>query len=154
MRYSKAKHSGEQDFELNIASIIDCFTVLITYMLVSASFIALGVLDVNDLTQRSSADTAPEPKVSLSIQVNRRHDITMRLTGESEKSAPVVIPPKDGVVDRDAMLTTLEGIKQKFPDLDAAVLSAASGIEYDEIVKVIDSSKKFIPNITLGERAD
>jgi biopolymer transport protein ExbD len=152
MRYSKAKHSGEQDFELNIASIIDCFTVLITYMLVSASFISLGVLDVNDLTQRAVGDTTPEPKISLTMKVSKQHNLTLQLNGASE--SVVTIPSKDGLVDRDAVLTRLEQIKQKWPDLDAAVLSSASDIEYDEIVKLVDSSKKFVPNITLGERAD
>ena len=47
MRRGKRKHAGETDFELNLASIIDCFTVLITYLLVSASFISLGILDVS-----------------------------------------------------------------------------------------------------------
>ena len=37
--------SGGQDFELNLASLIDCFTVLITFLLASASFLSVGILD-------------------------------------------------------------------------------------------------------------
>jgi biopolymer transport protein ExbD len=156
MRYSKATHSGEQDFELNIASIIDCFTVLITYMLVSASFISLGVLDVTDLTPRASGDVTPDPEVSLILEVNRAHDVMLKLSaGQSHSMAnAVTVPAKDGEVDREAMSVQLDQIKQKYPALEAAVLKSGSQVEYDQIVKVIDSSKKFIPNITLGERMD
>src|SRR3954470_1256357 len=35
-----------QDVELNLAPIIDCFTVLITYLLITASFINLAAMDV------------------------------------------------------------------------------------------------------------
>ncbi|NDF14013.1 hypothetical protein EB061_01655 [bacterium] len=36
---------GEGDVELNIAPIVDCFTVLIAYMLVSMSFIQLSIFE-------------------------------------------------------------------------------------------------------------
>jgi biopolymer transport protein ExbD len=156
MRYSKATHSAEQDFELNIASIIDCFTVLITYMLISASFISLGVLDVTDLTPRASGDVTPDPEVSLVVEVMSNHNVSLKLSaGASHSTANAVsIPAKDGEVDRDAMSVQLDQIKQKYPSLEAAVLKSASQVEYDQIVKVIDSSKKFVPNITLGERIE
>jgi biopolymer transport protein ExbD len=156
MRYSKATHSADQDFELNIASIIDCFTVLITYMLISASFISLGVLDVTDLTPRASGDSTPNPEVSLVMEVTRDHNVMLQLSaGQSHSMAgAITVPAKDGEVDREAMSVQLDQIKQKYPMLEAAVLKSGSQVEYDQIVKVIDSSKKFIPNITLGERID
>src|ERR1700735_826469 len=119
MRYSKATHSADQDFELNIASIIDCFTVLITYMLISASFISLGVLDVTDLTPRASGDITPDPQVSLVLEVMKDHDVLLKLNGG--QSASVTVPAKDGEVDRDAMSVQLDQIKQKYPALEAAV---------------------------------
>jgi biopolymer transport protein ExbD len=152
MRYSKATHSADQDFELNIASIIDCFTVLITYMLISASFISLGVLDVTDLTPRASGDVTPDPEVSLVVEVMRDHNVSLKLSGQAHTA--VTVPAKDGEVDREAMSAQLEQIKQKYPMLDAGVLKAGSQVEYDQIVKVIDTSKKFIPNVTLGERIE
>lgn len=156
MRYSKATHSADQDFELNIASIIDCFTVLITYMLISASFISLGVLDVTNLTPRASGDVTPDPEVSLTLEVMKDHDVLLKLNGShsSSTATSVTVPAKDGEVDREAMAVQLDQIKQHYPTLEAAVLKSASQVEYDQIVKAIDTSKKFIPNITLGERIE
>jgi biopolymer transport protein ExbD len=86
------------------------------------------------------------------VEVMKDHNVLLKLNGA--QSGSVTVPAKDGEVDRDAMSVQLDQIKQKYPSLEAAVLKSASQVEYDQIVKVIDSSKKFIPNITLGERID
>ena len=36
---------GSLDFELNLAPIIDCLVVLITFMLASASFLSISIFD-------------------------------------------------------------------------------------------------------------
>ena len=38
-------HDTSQDFDVNITPIIDSFTVLITFMLASASFLSVGIFD-------------------------------------------------------------------------------------------------------------
>jgi biopolymer transport protein ExbD len=152
MRYSKGSHAGEQDFELNIASIIDCFTVLITYLLVSASFISIGVLDVSALTQRPASDTTPPPAVTLSIALKLNHDVTIQVEGTQD---PVLqIPAKDGKVDTASISEQLASSKVKYPDLNDAVLVSAADAEYDDLVRVVESTKKEIPNVMFGDRSD
>jgi len=152
MRYSKGSHAGEQDFELNLASIIDCFTVLITYLLVSASFISIGVLDVSALTQRPASDTTPPPAVTLSISLKLNHDVTVQIDGAHE---PVVqIPAKDGKVDTLSISEQLASDKVKFPDLKDAVLLSSADAEYDDLIRVVESTKKEIPNVMFGDRSD
>ena len=51
---------GEGDVELNLAPIVDCFTVLIAYLLVSMSFISLSIFEAG------VAATSPE---SASVEV-------------------------------------------------------------------------------------
>lgn len=152
MRYSNGNHAAEQDFELNIASIIDCFTVLITYLLVSASFISIGVLDVGALTQRPAGDVTPPPSVTLSISLKLNHDVTIQIDGTRD---PVVqIPAKDGKVDTQAISEQLASSKVKYPDLKDAVLISAADVEYDDVVRVVESTKKEIPNVLFGDRSD
>jgi len=152
MRYSKGSHAGEQDFELNIASIIDCFTVLITYLLVSASFISIGVLDVSALTQRPAGDTSPPPDLTLSISLKLNHDVAIQVEGTQD--AVVQIPAKDGQVDTASITEQLASSKVKYPDLKDAVLVSAADAEYDDLVRVVESTKKEIPNVMFGDRSD
>lgn len=155
MRFSRSGHGAEQDFELNLASIIDCFTVLITYLLVSASFIALGTFDVSVPTLRSSGDTTPEPTISMSIKVSSTHDLLIKLEGgEASKEPEVRIPAADGKLDQQNMLARLVELKGRWPDLDTATLSASGAVEYSEIVQIIEATKKLIPSVGLGERTE
>lgn len=155
MRFSRSGHGAEQDFELNLASIIDCFTVLITYLLVSASFIALGTFDVSVPTLRSSTDSTPEPTISLSIKVSSSHDLLIKLEGGAASQESVIrVPAADGKLDQQSMLTRLVDLKNKWPDLDTAVLSASGAVEYSEIVQIIEATKKLIPSVSLGERTE
>src|SRR4051812_14599722 len=93
-----------QDIDLNIAPIIDCFTVLITYLLVSASFLSLAVLEVG---VAASGDMAPpvevplkpvDPPLSLSVMMKQQGGFEVKLTG-GEKNLNLVIP----IVDQSAL---------------------------------------------------
>jgi len=48
--------SNSQDVDINITPIIDCFTVLITFLLASASFLSIGCFEVS--TPGNAADAA------------------------------------------------------------------------------------------------
>ena len=148
-----SKHShGEQDFELNIASIIDCFTVLITYLLVSASFITIGVLDVNVAPSSPSVTLPSEAsKAPLTIFVNLRatKGIQLRVDGASEPL--IAFPPKDGDWDFTSLSDQILGLKQKYPELASATLNAADDIEYREVVKAVETIRKNVPAVTMGD---
>ena len=72
-RLSKTREDGEEEVELNLASIIDCFTVvLITYLLFTAAFISLAELDVSAVTIGSGdAGLAPAKTISVGMSENK-----------------------------------------------------------------------------------
>lgn len=152
----KSQHHGEQDFELNIAPIIDCFTVLITYLLVSASFISLGVLDVNVATPTAGADMTEEPKTSLAVELNDNHTISIRITGSEEKR--LVVPAKQTEAkeieyDYDYLRDNiLIPIKEKHADLEQTLISAEENVDYRNVVRAVETTRKIIPGATLGDK--
>lgn len=155
MRFKRLTHAGSEDIELNLASIIDCFTVLITYLLVSASFIAMGAFDVNVLTPRPAGETSKEPQLNLSLTLLATHELQIKLENPGHQDEiEVKIPPTEKGLDKDVMLNQLVEIKKKWPDVENAVLSSSGSIEYSELVRVIEATKKLIPAVSLGERVD
>jgi len=139
----------EQDFELNIASVIDCFTVLITYLLVSASFISISALDI-DIAGAGDAPQSEPPPVSIAVQLENNRSLVIKVTG-AEKNEWLV-EPKDGTWDTDSLNAKLESLKAKWPVVTAALLGADDNLEYKEVVKVVETAKKTLPNITLGDK--
>src|SRR4051812_37771812 len=119
---------NNQDFDLNIAPIIDCFTVLIAYMLVSASFLTLGVFDVGVAVsgQAATPDEAPppEPPMALVVQIFDSGLVRLDLTGGAQ-NLNLKIPISGKPLQRDlaSLKTQLDGFKEKYAKLsDVSVI--------------------------------
>lgn len=148
-------HSGggetEQDFELNLASIIDCFTVLITYLLISASFLTIGMFDVNvPSVGPASNSTAPTPKITLSVKLKQNGQLTINVSGAAKQS--LSLSSKDKNWDFDQLAAQVEEMKKKWPAMDTAMISADGLVEYAPLVKAIDQLRKHLPFVFIGER--
>ena len=72
--------NSNQDFDLNLAPIIDCFTVLITYLLVSASFISLNSLDVGIAATGDTAAAANPSTPPLALTAELKDMKMLELT--------------------------------------------------------------------------
>ncbi len=70
-----------QDVEVNITPVIDCFTVLITFLLASASFLSIGFFEA----ATPGTDIAPgaqEPLTELHVRVRDGKTIELREKGK------------------------------------------------------------------------
>lgn len=141
------------DFDLNIAPIIDCFTVLIAYMLISASFISLGILDVS-VSASGDASTPPpaaviEPPVSMAIQLGLLHKLDIKLTGgPAHLNQTFSLPARgDGEWDTDAIKAKVNEIKLFNPTVAEVNVSAEAPVQYKEMVKIIQVIKSIVPKV-------
>lgn len=137
-----------QDCELNLAPIIDCFTVLIAFMLVSASFLSIGILDAGIAAAGANSTGATPPPVTLAIELKKDQSYVIKLSGKENRS--VVVTAKDGKPDYDAMDAQLAAMKQKWPVLASAILSAENEVEYSNVVRSMEATRKQLPAVMLG----
>lgn len=141
--------SGSQDFELNLASIIDCLTVLITFVLASASFLSIGLLDAGVAAAGATAATdSKPPEVNLTVELGKDHAMTVKIGGKSTSTTQ--IPAKAGAWDQEALAQNIATLKQKWPELNAAVLTAGDATEYRDVVKTMETIRKTVPAVLLG----
>jgi len=142
------KGQQSQDFELNITSIIDTFTVLITFMLASASFLSIGLLDAGITAGGESASAAQPPSVNVEISLAKDQGIIVKLTGKVTQT--LTVPAKDGKWDFDGLSHNLAGVKSRFTDVTSATLVAENTIEYKEIIRAMEMTRKTLPYVLLG----
>ena len=147
---------SSQEIELNLAPIIDCFTVLITYLLVTASFLTLVAVDVG-ISANSDSKEAPPP-----VSDDKPLFCTMDLTNEGKgilnvsggdlrKDYHVEIPAlADGTWNKDAMNALLEKVKARWDKLSDLSLSAGSTVKYKELVNFINEAKKTLPKVYIS----
>ena len=137
-----------QDFDLNLAPIIDGFTVLIAFMLTSASFLSIGILSAGaGAAGQSPADTKP-PAVALEVVLQEHFDIEFKLTGK--KTINKTIPAKNGDLDLPSLQAELQGFKQQWPELASITVSAHNEVDYQHVVASMESARHVIPDILLG----
>jgi biopolymer transport protein ExbD len=147
---------ADQDCEINLASIIDCFTVLITYLLVSASFISLSQFDVGvAMPVFNPTEAAPtgqlDPALSITIEV--RDDLSVELATSGALERKEVIPAQDGKVGVAGIQAKIEKLLATYPTTKAALLTAEKKVKYREIIRVVEGLKSRLPELALGDRS-
>lgn len=148
---------NSQEVDLNIAPILDCFVVLITFLLVSASFLSLGVLDAGiSAAGKESTQTQPPP-VTITVEVLRSQEVVVKLSGQSNQTLRVpasVTKGSDGkdvvTVNREALTAKLGEIHKRWPTVNAATLTASGNVDYKSIVQTMDITRGVIPAVLLG----
>ena len=137
-----------QDFELNITSIIDSFTVLIAFMLASASFLSVSVFDAG-ISAAGAAPASPVvPSINVSVLLAHDQGVTVKLSGKATSS--LAVPAKAGRFDYEGLAAQLAGLKAKYPDVVAATLIAESTVEYRDVVRAMEVTRKSLPYVLLG----
>ena len=143
--------SGGQDFELNLASIIDCLTVIIAFLLMSSSFVSFGAMDTAVAIPQQAAATPSQGD-------SRAVTLTLKLEGQgSEEKVDWEVMPNSGgkaqekkSIARSALVTELEQAKGRYPGLQGVVLSAEGRTPYQKLIAAMDDTRKVFPAVILG----
>ena len=137
-----------QDFDLNIASIIDAFTVLIAFMLASASFLAIGIFDAGVSAAGQTSASDKPPSIAVTIDLGANHQFNVKTTGKSQSSNAIAAKGED--MDFDSLTSALSGLKSKWSDLNAVTLTADNSVQYKDVIKAMEVTRKTIPVVLLG----
>lgn len=143
---------GGQDFDLNLAPIIDCFTVLITYLLVSASFLAVAVLNVGVAASGGGAPgSSSEPPVSLEVELHQNKSITLNIRG-GPRNLDLHIPLQAVATgwDFSQMQSRISTLKKENMTLQEATITAEATVRYNEVVKIIENLKPVVGKVFLA----
>ncbi|HLE00950.1 MAG: hypothetical protein A2428_14240 [Bdellovibrionales bacterium RIFOXYC1_FULL_54_43] len=146
---SSGKRGGAcQDFEINIASIIDAFTVLIAFMLVSASYLSIGILDAGVAAAGIASNGNTPPSVNVTLEIVKGEKLVLKVTGKANNT--INIEPKSGAADYVALTDHMKGLKSKWQDMNAVTLLADETVEYKQVVKTMEVLRQSMPVVLLG----
>jgi biopolymer transport protein ExbD len=129
-RYARRKRKPA---ELLLVPMIDIFTVLVTFLLMTAVFSRITVLEL-DLPSSSSGPTVEEPAFRLEVILRREG---FELTNGTAVIAAV--PKVGGNYDLKALSELAQSIKQDHPDVNDASVLLEPEIAYDDLIQVMDT---------------
>src|SRR5262245_44538655 len=128
----KNRRSARKPTELLLVPMIDIFTVLVTFLLMTAVFSRITILEL-DLPSAQSTAAADQ---SFRLEVIIRKD-GLELTNGSSTIAS--IPKVNGEYDLKTLSQLALSLKQDYPDADDASVLPEPDIMYDNLIQVMDA---------------
>jgi biopolymer transport protein ExbD len=134
----KLERRARKPAELLLVPMIDIFTVLVTFLLMTAVFSRTVILQLN-LPPPNSAWKEPPPGLQLEVMV--RKDL---LQVADRNTGPLATFPNTAIgYDYDNLTEYLKRVKAKFPDKTDASILLEQDTPYDTLVQVMDHLRVF-----------
>jgi biopolymer transport protein ExbD len=128
---NKGRAAGEA--ELDITTFLNLMVALIPFLLISAVFSRVTILE---LSVPTSAGGAVSNKPNFAIEVIVRKTGLEIANGSSVEAA---IPKKEGQYDMKMLSDMLLRLKAQYPEKQDATVLMEPDIEYDYLIKIMDA---------------
>lgn len=148
-----AGKATNQDFELNLAPVIDCFTVLIAFIMVSTTYAAIGIMDAGVAAGGESKASATPPPVQITVEMKVDRSLRVKVSGKANRDVPVApLKGEGGAADwnHKAMNEQLAGLRASWPAVGVVTLVADNTIPYKDVIGTMEAVRKTMPSILLG----
>ncbi len=160
MRKRLHRRRHHEPADINITAFMNLMVILVPFLLITAVFSRMTVLELNLPAEAQHEQNFQEPKFNLEIIV-REGSIAV---GDREGGLLRRMPRVDGEYDYEQLSRLLQQIKARFPDKLDATLLLESDTSYDTLVQVMDrvrvaqvvvagsvESAELFPEISIGD---
>jgi len=134
---------------LNLTPMMDVFTVLVVFLLITAVFTSVTIMDLSVPTSAGGA-AANRPNFAIEVIVRKSG-----LEIANGKAVEAAIPKKDDKYDLVKLAELLLALKAKYPDKEDATVLMEPKVEYDHLVQVMDAVRgaqtPLFPKISIGD---
>jgi biopolymer transport protein ExbD len=158
MRQRARKHR-QVDTEINITAFLNLMVVLIPFLLITATFSQITVLDLN---MPGSGSTSPMQTPAVQLQMIVRHD--QLEVGDASSNVFSILPKANKHYDFARAHEVLKKLKTEHSDVRALTLLLEDDIDYEVVIQAMDHSRyvnkeingqliktTLFPRITLGK---
>ncbi len=153
--HKRARH----DTELNLVPLIDIFTVLVFFLLLTAVFSRTTILGLH-LPEQSSAAAPPDHLPHIEVVV-RRDSIE---AGDRANGPMHTLANRNQGYDLQGVSALLQQLKALYPENRAVTILVEPDISYDQLVQVMDAVRmtlaaanatstraELFPDISIGD---
>jgi biopolymer transport protein ExbD len=159
-RRHHSKRRTREAPELDITTFLNLMVVLVPFLLISAVFSRVTILELSVPTAAGGAALV-QPDFSIEVIVRKAG-----LELANGASVVAAIPKKDDQYDLKKLSEMLSRLKADYPQKDDATVLMEPQIEYDHLIQVMDTVRGievrdaeseemqktvFFPNISIGD---
>lgn len=131
------KRRSIQAPELEITAFMNLMVVLVPFLLITAVFSRLAIIELN--LPAASTTAVDEPVFQLEVTV-RRDGLEV---GERTNGLLTRLPRTDGKYDLKGLASYLQRVKASYPDMSNATVLMEPDVPYDTLVQVMDALRFF-----------
>jgi biopolymer transport protein ExbD len=129
------RHHRNDTAELNITAFMNLMVILVPFLLITAVFSRLAILELN-LPGSSSEPVEPQEQTFQLEVIVRQEKIEV---GDRNQGLLGVYPNGDDGYDYEALSTKLSELKKRYPTKTDASILLEQDIAYDTLVQVMDT---------------
>jgi biopolymer transport protein ExbD len=129
---NKRQRKKHEPPELNITTFLNLMVVLIPFLLISAVFSRITIMELNVPT--GAGGDAGKPNFSIEVIIR---DSGLEVGVGAKVMA--AIPKKDGRYDMRKLSETLGRLKAQYPEKEDATILMEPKIEYDYLIQIMDA---------------
>lgn len=122
--------------ELNITAFMNLMVVLVPFLLITAVFSRITILELN-VPKAASSEAAPQDETQMDLEVTVRRQVVE--IGDKQRGLLKSIPAASDGSDLAAVSDLLQQIKARFPEKTDITLLLESDIPYERLVEVMDT---------------
>ncbi|MCK5325766.1 MAG: biopolymer transporter ExbD [Woeseiaceae bacterium] len=128
------RHHNEDTAELNITAFMNLMVILVPFLLITAVFSRLAILELN--LPGSSSEPVDPKEQTFQLEIIIRDDKIE--IGDRNQGLLGIYPNSDDGYDYNALSTKLSQLKDRYPDKTEAAILLEQDIAYDTLVQVMD----------------
>ncbi len=142
---TKRKSKKNEEISLPLVPIMDAMVTLISYLLFSASFLAIVVIDspapvLADAKEQMEKNKKPPLNLTLRI---KEQQLFLEGGFGNLVNRRITNLPEEGGYDFNALHMALIEIKNRYPEETKLILMPDPGVAYDQIIKIMDAARRF-----------
>jgi biopolymer transport protein ExbD len=130
--------------EVMLVPMIDIFTVLVTFLLMTAVFSRVTILQLDLPSAEGGAPAPPEFRLEVIVR-----ESGFELTNGQTLIA--ALPKVDGEYDFATLSQLAQQLKRENPDVDDASVLMEQSVKYDYLIQVMDTIRS--ANVAPGEES-
>ncbi len=134
----KLERHSRKPAELLLVPMIDIFTVLVTFLLMTAVFSRTVILQLN-LPPPNTTFREPPPGLQLEVMVRK----SLLQVADRNSGPLATFPNTAGGYDYEGLTEYLKRVKAKFPEKTDASILLETDTPYDILVQVMDRVRVF-----------
>lgn len=145
MRSNKFMHHDTTgEFELDLAPLLAVMVKLVPVLLVSSAFVQLMIIETElpQVVQEAVQNNDKNADVHVAMEVDPKVGIRIVVTEKDGKDQETVVPLNGGAYDYATLHQKLVALKTAHPSVFKIDLRPAAGVEYGELVKVMDEARR------------